>query len=232
MSVGYDKIYVNLINIFDEERPMGYPKNRRKKKIIDFIGQLQMAIEVLMHVILFGVLTILVIYMDPLATMFSEHSLETHQNLLAALMEINFGKWPFLIIICLVVSLSSVLFSHRILGPSYKIKMMLNKYASRDLVVPTYLRKHDYLMDLVEPMNDLRGTITEDISAIKEEISKLEKNLSEMPEGEAKHSALSALEGIRSRANSYFLEVKKEENAAESKETAIANNEEEGSSKS
>ena len=66
-----------------------------------------------------------------------------------------------LILYCILVAgalaLLSIFFSHKIVGPIYRIKKVLNEMADSEEAainqVPIRLRKHDYFQDLAETIN-------------------------------------------------------------------------------
>ncbi len=153
-------------------------KDKRRKKFIDAVTQFQIAFEILIHSFLFLILIILVLYVNPMATMFSDYSLEAHQNALISLIEINSGKWLLFVLVALIVSYVSILFSHRICGPAYKLKMLISRYSERDLRMESYLRKNDYLSEVSEALSSLRDTMLEDAELfrriIKEATSEIE----------------------------------------------------------
>ena len=181
-------------------------KNPRKKKLIDFFTQLQIALEILLHVVLFAVLVILIMYISPLATMFSDYSLETHQDMLATLIKMNMGKWPLFILIAMIVSLVSVLFSHRICGPAYRIKSIIEKYALRDYRPSTNLRKHDYLHDLVDSLITLKGTIGNDVKTMREKVFELKKHIESIADENQKKKLFELSEELESVLSSYKLD--------------------------
>ncbi len=178
----------------------------RRKKIVDFVGQLQIAVEIILHVLVFYALLITILFVPPFATWLSDHALSTHQNIFAELLEINADKWPFLILALLILSLFSVLFSHRIAGPIYKLGNVLRKYSDRDLKQRATLREHDLLHKLVDPTNAFRQTVNGDLMEIRSALGKIQEASNALPEGAARDQIRKPLAEALDKANQYSLE--------------------------
>lgn len=180
-------------------------RNRRKKKIIDFNTQLLIAFEMVFHVFAFCALIGIILYVEPLATLFSSYSANTHQNIVMELFEINIGKWPLFVGALVILSVLSVLFSHRICGPAFKIEKMLNAYGDRDLRHSTFLRHHDYLTSLVPPANKVRDTMTHDVAELKKLALELEELSQKVESEEEQQKMKTSLEQFRSILSRYSV---------------------------
>lgn len=75
--------------------------------------------------------------------------------------------------------LVSVFLSHRIAGPIYKMKQIINKGAKMDFADPIRLRKSDHFKDLAEAYNgmvaNLREKLSLDAAQINEALRDIEK---------------------------------------------------------
>ena len=180
-------------------------RTRRRKKIVDFFAQLQIAVEILMHVVIFVMLTLITLYMDPIATWFSKYSIETHKDAISTLLEINLQKWPLFILILVLVVFFSVLFSHKVVGAAYKLNLMLTKYAERDLREKTVLRKHDYLFNLVPVLNRFKSTVNQDLLEIKKELKKMSEIASALQEGHPKDELKKVIQSTTQKLERYSL---------------------------
>lgn len=150
----------------------------RKKKMVDVPMQLQIAVEILLHVLVFLTMMMMVFYVYPVATMFSSASLEEHQRALIQLIELNFSKWPLFLIVGLITGVVSILFSHRFAGPIFKLASIVRKFAAGDFREEARLRTHDYLWTMVGPLNDLRNKWSNDLKTISSELTKQKQSMS------------------------------------------------------
>lgn len=177
----------------------------RKSKLVDVNLQLLIAIEILLHSFMWFAFIIMIVYVAPLATMFSNLSLEAHQDAVGTLIEININKWPLLIIAAVLVALVTVLFSHRIVGPYFKVAKLMREYAGGDLRSQFYLRKHDYFQELTPIINNLVDRLNNDLGAARKELAELERQAQGLKDESAKRSIQERLAALQQALAAYQL---------------------------
>jgi HAMP domain-containing protein len=131
------------------------PKNRRKKVLIGrlqcrFVGFL-LGYFLLLMFTLVGILVIppvvqLSLYQDD----FSVVSAAATQ-----LLYLHSRLWPALGLVLLLFMVHSVLFSHRIAGPLFRIRRLLKEIGAGDLGMEVAIRRKDYLHLEVEALNGM-----------------------------------------------------------------------------
>lgn len=61
--------------------------------------------------------------------------------------------WPPLLLLFVILCVGTVVFTHRIAGPLYRLRGVLNTVGEGDLSVRASIRKHDYLQEEVDCIN-------------------------------------------------------------------------------
>jgi hypothetical protein len=155
--------------------------NKRKKMVIDAPMQTQLAVEILLHVVIFFILVILILYAEPFSTLFSSHPADVHQNAVEWLVSLNLPKWPLFVAVGVVVGIVSVTMSHRLAGSFYKVRKVLDSFAARDLRPRMSLRKHDYFQSVVPVVNEVRSTVAGDLIELKRDLDALRTAAASVP---------------------------------------------------
>jgi methyl-accepting chemotaxis protein len=161
--------------------------DKRKKKIVDFFLQLRISIDILVLSAFFLVLIAFLVYVPPFATLFSSKPLEIHQHALTWLIDINLAKWPLMILLVTFWVFVIILFSHRIVGPYYKLLIMFRKYGARDFRHRTSLREKDFFLPLVPLINKVIDNTNEDGKAIRKNIEELEAAINKLDSSQKDH---------------------------------------------
>jgi methyl-accepting chemotaxis protein len=86
----------------------------------------------------------------------------------------------------LIFLLISLFFTHRIVGPSYKIKLMLTKIKEGDFTTRIYLRDKDHLNDLASTINDITETQHNSLKQLKEVITSLKDQMDDSTDKQIK----------------------------------------------
>jgi methyl-accepting chemotaxis protein len=84
---------------------------------------------------------------------------------------------PVLLIVFLILSIHSVLVSHRIAGPLYRFKATFNQVAQGDLSKVVAIRKGDLLVNEQAKIEETIGTISSRLKNIKKEHAAMEQAL-------------------------------------------------------
>ena len=140
---------------------------RRRRKIINVATQSQIFVETFAQVLIFFILTTFITYLRPFTGIFSSHSALEHETAFETFLSMNLSKWPLFVLIFSFLFILNILFSHRIAGPIYKIKMVINAYKAKDFRPRMTLRKTDYFKGIIPVINDMRNSLSHDIESLK-----------------------------------------------------------------
>jgi methyl-accepting chemotaxis protein len=117
------------------------------------------------------------------------------------------------IIVGFATVLVTLLVSHKIAGPLFRIKKVMGELGAGDFSHEFHIRQLDQLQDLADTFNDSIKKMKEKIQALKNDSEKLKhelNNISESEVSENKRALLSELKKISeelSKASSYFKTV-------------------------
>lgn len=75
--------------------------------------------------------------------------------------------WPTAVVVCVLLVIHGVFFSHRIAGPLYRFRRIFREVASGDLTVRTTIRKGDYLQAEAECLGIM-------VNALRDRIARIE----------------------------------------------------------
>ncbi len=178
---------------------------RRKRKVVDFFLQMQLAVEILLLSVVLFCFVIFILSVPPVATMFSDFPLEIHHDVLVQLVELNVPKWPIYIFAVFMWVFVTILFSHRIAGPYYRFLTFLQRYRKRDFRQSLSLRKHDFFHGLVPLINDVVANTKVDLQAISGDLDTV---LVLLEKGDAKsiQESKALLKSVHDRIDQYQLD--------------------------
>lgn len=141
--------------------------DKRKKKIINWKVQSLIALEMMGHALIFPLLFLIFLTVDPFSTMGSSQTAEFHFRATKDFFILNANKWPFFVIIILFIGVTSIIFSHHIAGPSFRFLKTFKSLRSKDLTQRIKLRKWDYLQDLSMEFNSVLENLNNELKEIK-----------------------------------------------------------------
>lgn len=143
----------------------------------------------------FALLTILLLVVYTLlfaASLFAPHmidlsvgaTLDEQTEAARVLLSLHKSVWPTLGLLILLLGAISIFFTHKIAGPVYRFKRVLQEVASGNLGVSITLRKRDELKDLADDLNAVIGelrifvqTLQDDHAAMSSCIEELEEQI-------------------------------------------------------
>ncbi len=76
--------------------------------------------------------------------------------------------WPAIFVIFVLLAIHSLFVSHRIVGPLYRFRRIFRTVAQGDLTVRANLRKHDYLENESDVLNEMIGSLQTQVKGMKE----------------------------------------------------------------
>ena len=112
---------------------------------------------------------------------------------------------PILLIVFLILSIHSVLVSHRIAGPLYRFKATFNQVAQGDLSRVVAIRKGDLLVNEQTKIEEMIGALSSRLKNIKKEHAAMEQALQSLIKSQGNVSenlskeAIAQLEGCHLR---------------------------------
>lgn len=145
--------------------------SQRKNYFIAKGMQSKFAGTILLLTFLIGVITICNLYV--LATFYmTNNATGVEQQTVVGLFSATFSEmWPRLLLLVLVnviiVFIVSIMYSHQIAGPAYKLEKSLNRIADGDLTLEIHLRKNDNLKEVASAINRMLFRFRETMAKAK-----------------------------------------------------------------
>lgn len=140
----------------------------RKKYLINTKFQLKYTGLILLFMFVVAWLTGYTVYYTGWLLMGEKLSAVYPQGRLVAIMRtVNFTLLLRLALITPLVVVISIILSHRIAGPVFRIGKYLKSIASGDLSANLHLRKNDELQDLAEAINEMTGELKSRVNKVK-----------------------------------------------------------------
>ena len=88
------------------------------------------------------------------------------------------------ILVILLAVFMTVLISHRIAGPLYRLSRLMEQMGRGDFNIDTRLRKKDELVPFAQAMAEMAGNLKSRIGAVKQAALEVEKSLGSTPPNE------------------------------------------------
>lgn len=131
-------------------------KYKRTHYIVEREMQLKYAALILIHLVIFFVITALVIYFSGWREIIEKLSNVYPQVMLVGILNKIYMRLciGFLLLLPVAV-ISAILASHKIAGPLVRIKRSIDQLAAGDYNLFVKLRKGDYLQDVADLLNKL-----------------------------------------------------------------------------
>ncbi|MCP3868245.1 MAG: methyl-accepting chemotaxis protein [Gammaproteobacteria bacterium] len=171
-------------------------RKSRRRYIIDKKSQLRIAGDMMSIMLIGGMLALLNVYYINSMLYLGSIGQDSYGLLKT---DSTAHLWVFigvLIVFSLaVIFMLSLLFSHRIAGPAYRIVKRLEAINAGDLDSPTNLRKTDHLQDVAGALNDTVGGWRETLQSAEEQIQTLKAEAAQLDE-QGLQQRLSALQEL------------------------------------
>lgn len=135
---------------------MTVKKDKRKKYIVDKLGQSRYAIAVVVYLIIYTIILTFLIYLPTLWVLGSKnYPIQEQMHAASEFLFLEKQYLPALFLIMFILSLHSVITTHRFFGPIYRFKDIAKKVVSGDFSARVKLRKNDYLKDFEQEFNQM-----------------------------------------------------------------------------
>lgn len=88
--------------------------------------------------------------------------------------------WPAIFVVFVLLAIHSLVVSHRIAGPLYRLRSVLKAVAKGDLSVRATIRKNDYLATEADAVNELIAALTRKITGIQDQCKEMHEMFSRL----------------------------------------------------
>jgi methyl-accepting chemotaxis protein len=179
-------------------------KDQRRKKLVDFRLQLQIAVETVLQSLLLLISIGVIVYVPPFVEWLSnapgqipDEKILYHQEVVKNLLLFNWTKWPMFILILALIGVLSIIFSHHLIGPLVKLRSHLKQLLSKDFSRELRFRKGDIhiFLEIQNQFNQLTGDFRSSLEAIREEADALRKAKQDPDEIEERASKIQEIIG-------------------------------------
>lgn len=134
---------------------MNSPSNRRKTRLVDRHFQLGLAWSMLIVFLLFFFAGILLVFAPSMIALLTGESLEALEPAAAEFLVLHRRVWPAVLFVLVGMFAYTLLVSHRIAGPVYRINSVLRKMLDGDFPETITFRKKDYFQETAELLDRL-----------------------------------------------------------------------------
>lgn len=145
--------------------------SQRKNYFIAKGMQSKFAGTILLLVFLITVITACNIYVLGSFFLNTKTTLSEGQTVESMMKLFVMDLWPRLLLLVLVnviiVFIVSIMYSHQIAGPAYKLEKSIQRIANGDLTFEIHLRKNDNLKELASAINQMLGNFRDTIASAK-----------------------------------------------------------------
>lgn len=117
--------------------------------------------------------------------------------------------WPPLLAIFVLLAVHLIVFSHRIVGPLVRFRMIFKEIAEGNLTVRSAIRKHDYLQKEADCIQEMVSSLRTKVKGIEEQHGEMREGLAELKRAVASGSVedmkrnLKGLEAQMERLKAY-----------------------------
>ncbi len=182
---------------------------RRRKILVQPAYQLRAAAVILLAILFYsGLLGVLLFY--PLMVEFDAAGSSQQQLWIAnQVLELHTRFWPSVLVIAVLVAIQSLFVTHRVVGPAYHLRRVMQGLGEGRFDVRAHLRRFDRLKDLEAALNSLGESLQRREQAVAErevrlraEVAVLTSELSGAEASPAARQAARVLERLTAGADS------------------------------
>lgn len=135
--------------------PKGEPIYHRRTILIQPGYQLRVAATVLLCIVGYSLLLGFLLFY-PLQQQFAAAASPEQQLWIASqVLELHVRFWPSVLVVAVLVAIQSLFVTHRIVGPAYHLRRVMEKLAAGRVETRAHLRRWDRLKDLEGALNAL-----------------------------------------------------------------------------
>lgn len=127
---------------------------RRKHVFIDPSQQVKFCIDLLLHALLFPLLVIVLMYVEPFCGWLVLTDTTKTRSTVLEFIRLCQANWWIPMAVLTLLGFISVLFSHKIIGPIYRCRMNLERVMNGESDVHFGLREGDYFKSFADFLSD------------------------------------------------------------------------------
>lgn len=143
----------------------------RKNYFISKGMQSKFAGTILLLVFLIAVISACNIYVLASFFMSNQATISQEQTVEKMMSSFLVDFWPRLLLLVMVnviiIFIVSIMYSHQIAGPAYKLEKSLQRIAAGDLTFEIHLRRHDNLKEVASAINHMLAEFRETLASAK-----------------------------------------------------------------
>lgn len=149
--------------------PSGRPPIRRRRYLIDRGLQIAIVLEIWIYLAAYTALLLALMLYPALKAALSPHS-DGHEQFQAAQQLFFTNGWmvPATLTVFGILGLVAIVWSNRLAGPIYRLKLITKQVGEGDLSVRIRLRERDYLQDFREIYNQTLTTLSSKLQAAQD----------------------------------------------------------------
>jgi len=141
---------------------VNHATNRRKGRLVDRQFQVGLAWRILLVFLLFFFLGIFLVFAPSMFGLITGESLETLEPAAKEFLVLHHRIWPAVVIVVIGMFAYTILVSHRIAGPVYRINIVLRKLIGGEIPDTVAFRKGDYFQETAELLQSLAKRLAEE----------------------------------------------------------------------
>ncbi len=120
------------------------------------------------HFVIILLIFICTVFLPLMIKLGSENIPSLEREVLAdQFLTLHYRLWPAVAVVLVLILIHSVIISHRITGPIFRIRKELTSVGAGDLSSRIVLRKNDYLKKEAAMLNDMKDSLSEKIISIE-----------------------------------------------------------------
>jgi hypothetical protein len=131
------------------------PPNRRRSRLVDSRFQLGLAWRMLLVFLLFFFGGVVLVFAPSMIALFTGESLEALEPAAVEFLVLHKRVWPAVLFVLVGLAVYTVLLSHRIAGPVYRINSVLRKMLDGEFPPTIAFRRGDYFGDTAQLLERL-----------------------------------------------------------------------------
>lgn len=140
---------------------MNHATNRRKRRLVDRQFQIGLAWRVLLVFLLFFFAGIFLVFAPSMFGLLMGENLESLKPAATEFLILHHRIWPAVVIVLIGMFAYTIVVSHRIAGPIYRINEVLRKMIGGEFPDGVAFRKGDYFQETAELLETLAKRLAE-----------------------------------------------------------------------
>jgi len=136
--------------------------NRRKGRLVDRQFQIGLAWRILLVFLLFFFLGIVLVFAPSMFGLLTGETLESLEPAANEFLVLHHRIWPAVALVLVGMFAYTIVVSHRIAGPVYRINDILRRMIAGEFPFPISFRKGDYFLETAELLQTLSRQLGED----------------------------------------------------------------------